>query len=231
MTMIASTKNHESVNAATVASAQTQDLMKSMQNRFLTLLVTQMQNQNPLNPMSNAQVTSQIAQMSTAKGIKQLNNTLLALSGQMDISQSLQAANLIGKTVLVPGTKISLGSDPNNPMAKEATSFGVDLMSASTKTVVSILDPSGLLIRKLELGPQPAGVLTLSWDGLDESGAPAPDGGYRVQVSASDAQGQPVSVQALTSGTVSSVAYSSEGPNLNLGLAGAYPLSDVREVM
>lgn len=231
MTVIASTKDHSPVNAAAVAKAQTQDLIGSTQDRFLTLLVTQMQNQDPLNPMDNAQVTSQIAQLSTVKGIQQLNNTLLALSGQMDVSQSLQAANLIGKSVLVPGTKVSLGSDPSNPMAKEVTPFGVDLMSASTKTVVSILDPGGLLIRKIDLGAQPPGVLSLNWDGLNETGAPAPDGAYRVQVSASDAQGQPVSAQTLTSGTVSSVAYSSEGLKLNLGLAGAYPLSDVREIM
>lgn len=231
MTVIASTKDYSPINAATVSSAKNQDLMDSTQDRFLTLLVTQLRNQDPLNPMDNAQVTSQIAQLSTVNGIKQLNNTLLALSGQMDISQSMQAANLIGKNILVSGTKVSLGSDPSNPMVKQATPFGVDLMSASTKTVVSILDSSGVLIRKIDLGAQPPGVLSLNWDGLDETGAPAPDGAYRVQVSASDAQGQPVSAQTLTSGTVSSVAYSSEGPKLDLGLTGIYSLSDIRKIM
>src|SRR5699024_8258438 len=149
----------------------------------------------------------------------------------MDISQSMQAANLIGKSILVPGTKVSVGSDPSHPMVKQATPFGVDLMSASTKTVVSILDSSGTLIRKIDLGAQPPGVLGLNWDGLDETGAPAPDGAYRVQVSASDAQGQPISAQTLTSGTVSSVAYSSEGPQLDLGPAGNYSLADIRKIM
>src|SRR5690606_7689484 len=104
-----------------MANASTQSLMDSTQDRFLTLLVTQLRNQDPLNPMDNAEVTSQIAQLSTVNGINQLNNTLLALSGQMNVSQSMQAANLIGKAVLVPGDKIRLGSDPSDPSVKEAT--------------------------------------------------------------------------------------------------------------
>src|SRR5690606_32814066 len=82
--------------------SQSGDSTAATQEQFLTLLVTQLQNQDPLNPMDNAEVTSQIAQLSTVNGINQLNNTLLALSGQMDLSQSMQAANLIGKEVLVP---------------------------------------------------------------------------------------------------------------------------------
>src|SRR3546814_1667878 len=93
------------------AQAGTNSLMGDTQDRFLTLLVTQLQNQDPLNPMDNAQVTSQIAQLSTVNGINQLNTTLLALSGQMDVSQSMQADGLIGKEVLVPGSKSSLGGE------------------------------------------------------------------------------------------------------------------------
>src|SRR3546814_2899717 len=100
-------------------------MMSDTQNQFLSLLVTQLQNQDPLNPMDNAEVTSQIAQLSTVNGITQLNNTLLALTGQMDVSQSMQAANLIGKGVLVPGTKVALGSDPDDPTIKQATPFEI----------------------------------------------------------------------------------------------------------
>lgn len=215
--------------ASAYAGMQTNSLMDDTQERFMTLLVTQLQNQDPLNPMDNAQVTSQIAQLSTVNGIQQLNNTLLALSGQMDVSQSLQAANLIGKSVLVPGTKIALGTDAQGN--KQATGFGVDLMSASTSTVVSVLDASGALIRKIDLGPQPVGVLSLTWNGRDEAGAPVPDGAYHLSIQASDAKGQPVSAETLTSGTVGSVAYSSEGLKLDLGLAGSYSLLDIRKIM
>ena len=94
-----------------------------------------------------------------------------------------------------------------------------------------MLDGSGALIRKIDLGPQPVGVLTLNWNGLNEVGGPAPDGAYHLRVDATDDQGQPVSAETLTSGTVGSVAYSAEGLKLDLGLAGSYSLLDIRKIM
>src|SRR5690606_35595208 len=141
--------------AAALANAQTKNLMGDTQDRFLTLLVTQLQNQDPLNPIDNAEVTSQIAQLSMVNGIQGLNNTLLALSGQMDMSQSLQAAGLIGKDVLYPGEKISLGSNPDTG-AKTATAFGIDLMCYAAKTKVSILDSTGQVVREYEYEAQDA---------------------------------------------------------------------------
>lgn len=217
-------------NTSALASAQTNSLMGDTQDRFLTLLVTQLQNQDPLNPMDNAEVTSQIAQLSTVNGIQQLNNTLLALSGQMDMSQSLQAAGLIGKDILYPGEKIALGSDPDTG-AKTATTFGIDLMSDAAKTKVSILDSAGKVVRQYELDPMDAGIYPMTWDGLDSAGAPAPDGAYTVQVSATDADGQPVSADALTSGHINSIAYTSGGLKLNLALGDKISLLDVRQVM
>lgn len=218
-------------NPANVARAQSNSLIGDTQDRFLTLLVTQLQNQDPLNPMDNAQVTTQIAQLSTVNGIQQLNNTLLALSGQMDMSQSLQAASLIGKQVLVPGQKVSLGSDPADPTIKSATPFGIDLISNSDKTTVAIFDATGAMVRKLDLGAMQAGVYPVAWDGKDDSGNAVPDGAYSVQVTAMDADGQPVSAQSLTSGRVGSVAYTSGGLKLDLGLSGRYSLLDIRQVM
>jgi len=213
--------------------SQSGDSTAATQEQFLTLLVTQLQNQDPLNPMDNAEVTSQIAQLSTVNGINQLNNTLLALSGQMDLSQSMQAANLIGKEVLVPGEKISLGSSVVDGVTTQvATPFGVDLISDAAKVTVTILDASGKAVRQMELeDPQSAGVLTLQWDGKDDAGLPAGDGAYTVQVAATDAEGQLVASEALTSGRVSSVAYASTGLQLELGLAGTYSLFDIRKIM
>lgn len=205
--------------------------MGDTQDRFLTLLVTQLRNQDPLNPMDNAQVTSQIAQLSTVNGINQLNTTLLALSGQMDVSQSMQAANLIGKGVLVPGSKVSLGSNPDDPTLKETTPFGIDLVTPAAKVVVTILDAGGTAVRQIELGPQQSGVLTLEWDGKGDGGSPVSDGAYKVQVAAMDADGKSVPAEALTYGEVSSVAYSSSGLRIDLGLAGDHSLLDIRKIM
>lgn len=222
--------NNGHVNNAAGAAAyqQSRDLMGDTQDRFLTLLVTQLQNQDPLNPMDNAQVTSQMAQLSTVNGINQLNNTLLALSGQMDVSQSMQAAGLIGKGVLVPGNKVSLGV---NDDVATATPFGVDIISPAAKVVVSILGPDGQLVRKIDLGKKDAGVYSVEWDGKGENDAPLAEGKCTIEVVALDGNGQPVAAEALTHGTVSSVAYTSQGLRIDMGLAGNYSLLDIRKIM
>jgi len=220
------------LGAVSQARAMSQDYITDTQDRFLTLLVTQLRNQDPLNPMDNAQVTSQIAQLSTVNGITQLNNTLLALSGQMDVSQSMQAANLIGKDVLVPGSKVALGtSTENGASAKVATPFGVDLIGATTETVVTVLDGAGKAVREIKLGAQEPGIYGLQWDGKDDAGNDLPDGAYSIKVAGRDADGNPVAAEPLTSGRVASVAYSSQGLRLDLGLTGTYSLFDVRKIM
>ncbi|HUH60891.1 MAG TPA: flagellar hook capping FlgD N-terminal domain-containing protein [Candidimonas sp.] len=215
--------------AAMAANASTNNLMGDTQDRFLTLLVTQLQNQDPLNPMDNAQVTSQIAQLSTVNGINQLNNTLLALSGQMDVSQSMQAAGLIGKEVLVPGVKISVGATADDGVA--STPFGVDVISPSANVTVTITDSAGKAVRTLDLGPKEVGVISVEWDGKDDQGANVTPGAYTFQVASKDANGAAVSADALTYGKVGSVAYTSQGLTIDLGLAGQYSLLDLRKIM
>jgi len=232
MSTISGAADSASSMALAAADAGTRSLMDQTQDRFLTLLVTQLRNQDPLNPMDNAQVTSQIAQLSTVNGINQLNNTLLALSGQMSVSQSMQAAGLIGKEVLVPGSKVSLGSDPSDPARKQATPFGVDLIAPAAKVVITLSDGAGQAVRRLELGPQATpGVLSLDWDGRSDGGTPLGDGAYTVQVAAMDENGAPVPAEALSYGRVASVSYASDGLSLDLGLGGRHSLLDVRKIM
>jgi len=216
--------------ALAAANASTASTMSDTQSQFLTLLVTQLQNQDPLNPMDNAEVTSQIAQLSTVNGINQLNNTLLALSGQVGVSQSMQAASLIGKGVLVPGSKVSLGSDPSDPTVKQATPFGVDVISPATDVVVTIKDSTGKAVRQMDLGAQPAGVVSVSWDGKGDGGVALPDGAYDVSVAAKSSTDD-VAAQTLTYGVVSGVQYSSDGPMVNLGLAGNFSVKDIYKIM
>ena len=82
----------------------------AIQNQFMTLLVTQMQNQDPMNPMDNAQITSQLAQLSTVQGISNLNSTVSGLASQLQANQVLQGASLVGQTVMAQGNVLSLGS-------------------------------------------------------------------------------------------------------------------------
>ena len=100
---------------------------QGLQDQFLKLLVTQLKNQDPLNPMQNAELTSQLAQISTVEGITNLKNTMLAISGQIDVSQSMNAVSMIGKGVLIPGTKVKVGVDSANPADRVVTPYGLDL--------------------------------------------------------------------------------------------------------
>lgn len=93
-------------SSSTSSSGSSTSSAADLQNQFLTLLVAQMKNQDPTNPMDNSQLTSQLAQISTLNGIEQLNTTLGSISGQIDNSQQLQSASLIGRGVMVPGTTI-----------------------------------------------------------------------------------------------------------------------------
>ena len=192
------------------------------QDRFLTLLVTQMKNQDPLNPMDNAQVTSQLAQLSTVSGIDKLNTTLTALQGNYQASQSLQAASLIGHGVLVPGSSTTLAS--GNAV------MGVDVTEAADNLKVTIRNSAGKAVHTMDMGVQPIGTLPLAWDGKTDSGAAAPDGNYSFEVSATRA-GVASAATALSYGQVASVSTNGQGVKLNVPNIGAVDLASVKQFL
>src|SRR5512147_1078567 len=106
--MAVDTSNTVKSAPAAAASPTAPSTAASTEDRFLKLLVSQLKNQDPLNPLDNAQVTSQMAQLSTVTGIDKLNATLQALSSSMIASQSMQAASMIGHVVMVPGNRVDL---------------------------------------------------------------------------------------------------------------------------
>ena len=191
-----------STSAAATAAATSQ--LAATQNRFLTLLVTQLQNQDPLNPMDNSQVTSQMAQLSTVSGINQLNATVQALSASMTTSQSLQATSMIGHAALVPGNQIALASGQ--------VEWGSGIDPAGRQVTVTITDAKGNVVRTLQLGSQSAaGVVNFQWDGKDNTGAAVADGTYTFSAKAvlGTASSSPTT---LSYGMVNSVALTSSGP-------------------
>lgn len=148
----------------------------SNQDRFMTLLVAQMKNQDPLNPMDNAQVTSQIAQIDTVKGIAQLNETVQKLLGNSDAGQSLQAATWLGHTALVDGKSIELTAS--------GASGGFDLTSSADDVKVTITSPAGQVVHQASLGAMAGGIHSFAWDGKTDAGAAAAPGAYTFTVSA-----------------------------------------------
>lgn len=174
-----------------------------LQSTFLKLLVTQMQNQDPTNPMDSSQMTSQLAQINTVTGISQLNTTLQSLATQLNATQQVQASSLIGKTVLVPGSSATVtGGTP--------TATGVKLDAAASAVGVTITDASGRAIKTLALGAQPAGTVNVNWDGTNDQGVTVANGIYKLSVTATQA-GQAVGATMLSAAQVSGVTTQADG--------------------
>jgi len=188
----------------------------------MTLLVTQLKNQDPLNPMDNAQMTSQMAQISTVSGIEKLNATLQALSASMTPNQTLQAVSMIGHGVLMEGTGVELVSGVGLA--------GFTLSQPVDSAKVSIYDRSGALVSNMDLGAQSAGITKFQWDGKDASGTLLPDGQYTFSVNASLA-GNSVAASGLQYGLVNSVTQGAQGVTLNVGQQQNVALSKVQQIL
>lgn len=191
------------------------------EDRFLRLLVTQMRNQDPLNPLDNAQVTTQMAQISTVTGVEKLNVNVDKLSQTMVAAQSLQSTDVIGRSVLAPGATLTLG-------ASGATA-ALDLASAADRVQVTIATPGGAIVRRIEFGAQAAGVAGFNWDGLTDAGNRAPAGKYVFQVAASSS-GRPVTATPLASGRIDGVGISGGAVRLSVEGGGDLPVSEVRRI-
>ena len=120
-------------------------------NRFLKLLVAQMSNQDPLNPMDSAQVTSQMAQISTVQGVQTLNKTVSGLDNQFTQLQTMQGAALVGHDVATDGNALRVDADTHKGDG------GFELDSPATSVSVDILNPAGTTVGTVKLGPQGAG--------------------------------------------------------------------------
>lgn len=196
------------------------------EQRFLKLLVTQLNNQDPLNPMQNAELTSQLAQMSTVSGIEKLNATLSGLVNQTGTNQVLQAASLVGTHVLSPGNQISTTA-PKEGEAPAEVPFAVQLPGTAGDVQVKIVDAAGRTVRTLELGSMAEGVNAVTWDGKADDGSVAPAGNYSFTVVASN-DGTTVQATALTFAQVAAVKQGTNGVTLELANGRSIGLDDVR---
>lgn len=202
-------------------------------DKFMTMLVTQLKNQDPLSPMDNAQMTSQLAQLQTVTGVNKLNTTLESLKSSYQSTESLQATNLIGHGVLVEGDGVLL--------AKSQAILGVELETPADKLQVIIVDPkTGKDVASMDLGAQEAGIVPIAWDGvtdasvLDADGKPTvlPDGQYSFRIVATRAGEALTDAKKLSFDSVVSVSTSGkDGVKLNLPGAGAVSLADIKQVL
>jgi flagellar basal-body rod modification protein FlgD len=196
--------------ATGTSSSATGSSAQNLSDTFLKLLVAQMNNQDPLNPVDNSQVTSQMAQISTVTGISSLNSTVTQLVSQLQQSQAVQSTQLAGHTVMVPGNSLTLASTSANGSSSEAAYGGFSLAQAADSVSVTVKDSTGATVRTINLGALGAGVQDFSWDGTTDSGSQAATGSYSYSVAAK-ASGNSVSATAYSAQQVVGVAPQSDG--------------------
>ena len=169
---VLSTMNSTSTTAESSTSASDE-----LQDQFLTLLTTELQNQDPTDPMDNSEMVTQLAQISTISSIEDVTSTLVGISGQISAAETLQASALVGNGVLIDGNVIQVDSGV-------ATTFGVTLDGDADSVSVTIKNSTGTVVRTLDEGSMSAGTQALSWDGLQDDGTTAADGAYTFSISA-----------------------------------------------
>jgi len=211
-----------STNSATDATAVASSLnastsdAKATSERFLKLLVAQMQNQDPLSPMDNAQVTSQMAQINTVSGIEKLNLTVQGLSSQFAQLQAVQGVSLVGHDVVVPGNTLQVAEDAT-------AQAGYELAGPADQVKVEVLAPSGKVIDTLNLGAQTSGVHSFDW----QAGANAATTGLRFRVTATSGSVN-TAATTLVRDKVAAVSTANSVFSLELVNAGTVPYSSIK---
>ena len=195
--------------AATNSATGKQALGK---DAFLQLLVTQLKNQNPLEPQGNGEFVAQLAQFSSLEGITTLNDTVSGIAGAVGSSQALQASSLVGRSVIAPGDKAVVDTT-------KGMTGAVVLPQSVAQAEVKITDKDGKVIRTITLADQKAGNASFTWDGKDEAGIVAPAGTYTFAATTT-IDDQAVALITNLPATVTSVTLSQTGGELMLNLAG-----------
>jgi flagellar basal-body rod modification protein FlgD len=195
-----------------------------LQEDFLDLMVTQLRNQDPFKPMESGDFLGQLAQFGTVSGIDELESAFEGLANSLASNQALQAANLVGRKVLL-STNVA-------PLTEGASLQGaVDLPVSVDQVTVGVYESSGRLVKQLNLGPNPSGIVEFSWDGMGDDGKPAPQGLYELRAEVTSG-GQTQALDPMVYGHVKSVSLGRSGEPLTLEIPGLgnVDLSDVVQI-
>ena len=214
---VAATSTTSDVNVASSPASSAAADATITSDRFLKLLVAQMKNQDPLNPMDNAQVTSQMAQINTVTGIDKLNSTVAGLSAQFMQMQAMQGASLVGHDVIVPGNKLDV--DATTAVGQG----GFEIQTPADAVKVEILAPSGAVVQTLNLGAQGAGMHSFDWP----AGTASDSSALTFRVSATTG-GVAIASTALMRDRVDAVTTNGNSFNLELEKSGSTPYASVK---
>jgi len=186
------------------------------QEEFLTLMLAQLQNQSPLEPMENGEFLTQMAQFNSAAGMADLNDSFAEVAATLQSNQALQASSLVGRTVLVNSSQGHLTAGQN-------LTGVVELPASVGQMTITINGQNGELIRTIEMGQQAAGEVTFAWDGLGDDGQSLPEGNYVIAAEI-QVDGETFSMNTFVNTSVESVTIGQGGQGLVLNLADLGPV-------
>jgi flagellar basal-body rod modification protein FlgD len=210
----------ESAAGAASAAKASQSLGK---DAFLTLLITQLQNQDPLNPADSTEFTAQLAQFSSLEQLSQINSQLETLGLFQASINNAQAVSFIGKEVLARGNRLEVSA--GKPTVCE---FALD--AAAKTVIVSIYDSNGRFVRELQGSALAAGRQSIAWDGNDLNGNPVASGSYTFEVQAESASGDKIGATTWLRGAVSGVKFENGATYLRVGSSDV-AVGDVIEIV
>lgn len=219
---VTSATGNTTLAAAQDAATKKKSAAEDMETRFLSLLMTQLKNQDPLNPSDANQMTAQLSQISTVSGIEKLNASMDKLLTSYASTQNMQTAAMIGKAVLTAGNGLELN--------EYGALGGVNLEAAAERVTVTISDASGKVVQTQELGKQPAGVVNFVWDGLSDAEEALPAGKYTFKVEAANADAS-VKSTPLEAGMVNAVTFTAGGVSLQLSNNKSAAYGDILQIM
>jgi flagellar basal-body rod modification protein FlgD len=212
-------------NGASTANSSTASGVTLGGTDFLTLMLAQLQNQDPTSPVDSNEFLSQLASLSEVQGITQLNSSFSTLSNSITSNQALQASSLLGHNVLAASSTATLST------AGAALSGAVSVPQTTSQVTLNISNSAGVLVQSINLGAQSAGLADFTWNGQGSNGTAAPAGTYTLSAQvAGVASG--TAVTTLVSGAVDSVTMGAGTTGLTLNVAGlgSVPFSSVQQI-
>jgi len=222
-------RSPEEAAAAAAAKAASAKKAELNQDDFLTLMITQLKNQDPFKPMDPAQYVGQLAQFSSVSGLADINKNISALTSSLRGNQVLDGAALIGRTVIAEGNQVYRYV----PAEGEAipTQGAVEVPAGASSVQLVVRDSAGTLVKTQAMDAR-AGLRGFSWDGSTDGGTVAPSGAYKIEVIAKVGD-KNVSLNTSVAAQVSSVALDPANGALTLDTdtLGEIAMSDVERVL
>ncbi len=181
-----------------------------LQEDFLTLMTEQLKNQDPMKPTDNGEFLGQMAQFSSVSSLGKLQETVSSLAQSLQAGMGLNAVNMIGKEALVAGDRITLEKEGDSARG------AVNLPAGTGNLRIAITDPGGNIIRQIDMGNQPAGLVEFTWDGKRNDGVDAAQGNYLLTAQFDTDGDTAEAAETLVFSKIDSVSFDNGKPKLNI---------------